>query len=166
MIKVHQTIIDKGHGNCMQAAIATLFSKQLDEIPNFIEHDGWFQPLYNFIRENGYEYHGMIYNKNYTALWHPTHGCFEKEKWHRHSIMTPKRLYKEEGVNGLFYAGVLSPKYFNFFSGSSSTHAVLIDKDYNIMFDPNPEYEKLFQYPLARILKYGGIIDVVIINPK
>ena len=37
MTKAYQTIIDKSHGNCMQAAVASLFDKKLEEVPNFIE---------------------------------------------------------------------------------------------------------------------------------
>lgn len=166
MKKIYQTIVDENHGNCMQAAIASLFDKKLDKVPNFIENDGYFKPLYKFINENGYDYHGCIHNKNYTSLWHTKKDCLKKPKWHRRSIMTPKRLYKEQGVNGLFYAGVLSPKFFSWGARKDTTHAVLIDKDYNIIFDPNPEYENLYQYPLAHLLKYNGIVDVLIINPK
>ena len=166
MKKIYQTVVDEHKGNCMQAAIATLFQKELEEVPNFIEHDGWFKPFYDFIHKNDYEYHGCIFNKNYTALWHTKKDSFEKPKYHRPSIMTPKRLYREHGVNGLFYAGVLSPKYFSWGARRDVTHAVLIDKDYNIVFDPNPEYENLYRYPIANLLNYNGIVDVVIVNPK
>ncbi len=164
MIKVYQTIIDKGHGNCMQAAIASLFDKELDEVPNFIEHDGYFKPLHKFIDGIGYSYEGMLHNKKYTQLWTPTHFCFKEKRWHAPSIMTPRKLYKDEGVNGLFYAGVLSPKFFKW--SDPITHAVLIDKDYNVVFDPNPGYEEILEYPLTDILGYNGIIDVLLINPK
>jgi len=164
MKEVYQTVINPGHGNCMQAAIASLFDKELDEVPNFIEHDGYFQPLHKFLYENGYDYQGMLHNKKYTQLCTPTHFCFNNKKWHRPAIMTPKKLYKEQGVNGLFYAGVLSPKFFKW--SSQSTHAVLIDKDYNIVFDPNPAYKEILEYPLTDILGYNGIIDVFLINPK
>lgn len=164
MKKVFQTVIDKNRGNCMQAVIATLFQKELEEVPNFIEYDGYFKPMYEFIQKNGYDYHGCKHNKNYSQLCTPKHGCFEKTKWSRYSVITPKKLYKEEGVNGLFYAGVLSPKFFSWCH--QTTHAVLIDKDYNIVFDPSPMYQDIVQYPLANILGYNGVIDVLIINPK
>ena len=167
MIKVYQTIVDEGNGNCMQAALATLLGLKLEEVPHFLEYkDGWFKPFWDFLQKNGYEYNGMLHNKNYTSLWHTKKECWEKPKYHYPSIITPKRLYKEEGVNGLFYAGVLSPNYFSWGARKDSTHAVLIDKDYNIVHDPNKEYENLRQYPLAHLLKYGGVVDVMIINPK
>jgi len=166
MKKVYQTIVDRGHGNCMQAAIASLFEKDLDDVPNFIEFESWFSPMYKFLIKNGYDYHGMLHNKNHTILNTPSHECFNELKWHRQSIMTPKKLYKEQGVNGLFYAGVLSPKYFNW--SDQTTHAVIIDRDYNIVHDPNKEYndKKFRQYPLTSLLGYNGIIDVMLINPK
>ena len=164
MIKVYQTIVDAGHGNCMQAAIASLFDKKLEEVPNFIEDDGYFKPFYKFINENGYDYQGMLHNKKYSELCTPTHFCFNEKRWHRASIMTPKKLYKEQGVNGLFYAGVLSPKYYTW--SGQTTHAVLIDKDYNVVFDPNEGYENLLEYPLTDILGYNGVIDVMLVNPK
>jgi hypothetical protein len=65
----------------------------------------------------------------------------------------------------LFFASVLSPKYFNYTSGFTATHAVLIDKDYNIVHDPNPAYQEILNYPLANLLGYNGILDVYLINP-
>lgn len=168
MIKIYQTIIDKGRGNCMQAAIASLFDLNIENVPNFIEYkDGWFSPLYKFLETQNYSYEGMLHNKNYSRMLTPTFRCFNEEKWHMPSILTKTNLKKNEGVNGYFFASVLSPKYFNYKDGiEKHTHAVIIDKNYNIVHDPNPEYEKIFKYPLADLLKYNGIIDVFLINPK
>lgn len=167
MIKIYQTIVDKGHGNCMQAAIASLFNTKLEDVPNFIEFkDRWFSEMHKFINKNGYHYDGMLHNKNYTIVSTPTHHCFNKPSWHKSSIITPKKLYKEQGVDGYFFASVLSPKYFNWSSGSTSTHAVLIDKNYNVVHDVNPGYKDIFMYPMAELLKYNGLIDVFLINPK
>lgn len=164
MKKIYQTIIDKKIGNCMQAAIASLFDKELDEVPNFIleSEDKWFNSMYNFMKENGCNYNGTLHNKNYSTLWHPTQNCFKETKWHRPSIMTKKALYKHNGVNGLFYAGVLSPKFFSW--QEPATHAVIIDRDYNVVHDPSPAYQKILGYPLENILRYNGIVDVMLIN--
>jgi len=166
MKKIYQTIVDRGHGNCMQAVIASLLDMKLNDVPNFIECDSWFKPLYELINKKGYSYQGMLHNKKYTILNSPSDECFNELKWHRQSIMTPKKLYREQGVNGLFYAGVLSPKYFSW--TDQTTHAVIIDRDYNIVHDPNKEYndKKFRQYPLTSLLGYNGIIDVILINPK
>jgi hypothetical protein len=58
MIKVYQTIVDKHHGNCMQAAIASLLELSLEEVPNFniLGHE-WFNTFYKFLLKYGYEYH-------------------------------------------------------------------------------------------------------------
>lgn len=39
MIKVYQTMVDRGHGNCMQAVIASLLEKPLEEVPRFLEQE-------------------------------------------------------------------------------------------------------------------------------
>ncbi len=168
MIKVYQTIVDRGHGNCMQAAIASLFSKRLDEVPNFIEFkDGWFKPLYDFVHSQGYSYQGYLHNKKHSILSTPTHQCYNVEKFHRPVLMTKKRLYREEGVNGYFYASVLSPKYFSYTpTGFTASHAVIIDRDYNIVHDLNPGYKDILKYPLASLLDYNGIFNVMLLNPK
>ena len=163
MIPVFQTIIDKDRGNCMQAVVASLFDKELKAVPNFINYkNGYFKPLYNFIKKNKCEYDGMLWNKNYTTLNSPTNQCFREQKWSKHSVITPKRLYRELGINGLFYAGVLSPKYFKW--SQQTTHAVIIDRDFNIVHDPNPGYRDIMAYPLADILGYNGVVDVYLIN--
>ena len=149
-------------GNCMQAAIASLFDLSLEDVPKFIEFDSYYKPLKGFLLKRGYDYFGMLWNRNYTTLNTPTHECFNERKWHFPSIMTPKKLYKESGVNGLFYAGVLSPGCFKW--SDQATHAVIIDKDYNVVHDPNPNYKDVLDYPLTSLLGYNGITDVFLIN--
>lgn len=164
MIKVYQTIVDRKKGNCMQAVIASLLEKPLDEVPHFLEADSWFSALRSYVMQNGCSYDGMIHNKYYNQLHQTQQDCFKKPKYHRPSMMSPKRLYKEEGVNGYFYANVLSPKYFNL--SDNATHAVIIDRDYNVVHDPNPAYRDLYMYPLANLLRYNGVINVFLINQK
>ena len=167
MIKVYQTIVDRGHGNCMQAAMASLFHKPLEEVPHFLEFkDHWFSEMRKFLHANNYDYEGMLHNKNYSIICTPTYHCFNKSKYHKPSIITKKKLYNEPGVNGYFFASVLSPKYFNWGSGFTATHAVIIDRDYNVVHDVNPGYKDIIMYPLAELLKYNGLIDVYLINPK
>ena len=65
MIRVYQTIVDREHGNCMQAAIASLFNKSFNEVPNFKEFGGdWWEEMMKFVREQGYEFDGTLYNYN------------------------------------------------------------------------------------------------------
>lgn len=144
MKKVYQTIVDPNHGNCMQAAFASLFDKDLEEVPNFIElDDTWFNTMCEFIESQGYSVEGTVYNNA--------------------EVYDLKEIVNEyTGVNGLFYAGVHSPKYH----AQGGTHAVLVDKEMNIVFDPNPEYANIEAYPYAEEIGYNGIIDVLLINKK
>lgn len=78
-------------------------------------------------------------------------------------------LQKCSGINGLFYASVFSPKYYkeeDGFEGYQITHAVLINKNYEIVFDPNPNYKDLKKYPASEQLGYNGIKTVYLFAPK
>jgi hypothetical protein len=166
MKKVYQEIIDKDNGDCMRAVIATLLNKKLHDVPHFLGlGDKWFSELYELMKENGYKY-SMIINRNHTTLCQDQkHFCFKQNKWHYPSIMTKNKLHNHKGINGLFFAGVLSPNYFNLTDGFMANHAVIIDQDYNIIHDPNPEYKGISQYPLSPLLGYNGIIHVYIFDP-
>ena len=166
MIPVYQRIVDPGKGDCMQAAIASLFEVKWEDVPKFIEvpEKGWFKVMYEFIEKQGYRYGGVLYNKRYSTINTPTHECRNEVKWHRPSIITKKCLYKYEGVNGYFYAGVYSPKYFQW--DRRTEHAVIIDRDFNIVHDPNEGYKDLLNYPLTSLLGYNGIVDVFIIEKQ
>ena len=147
----------------MRATIASLLNLNINDLPNYIElGNDWFNQMLADLKKYGYKYDGMYHNKNYTRLLHPTDNCFKSGKWHRPSIITPKCLYKEKGIDGYFYAGVLSPKFFNW--QSLNSHAVVIDKNFNIIHDPNPNYHNILEYPLKSLLGYNGIIDIYIFN--
>lgn len=165
MQKIYQTIIHKNHGNCMQAALASLFELPLDLVPNFVEIKDWFKVFYAFISDNGYDYDGMLHNKYYTILCNPIGGCFDKWKFKKAITMHKNSLLEEKGIKGLFFASVLSPKHFGL-QMPHTTHAVIIDRNYKIIFDPNPEYGLIKEYPLNQLLKFNGIINVYLINPK
>ena len=161
MIKVYQTIVDKGHGNCMQAAIASLFELPLEKVPHFLESKNWFELFYNFVREHGYDFDGTLYNYNQWRIINKREG-----------VATAKglrsRLYKikkMEGVKGYFYASVYSPKYYDPKDKPPITHAVIIDKNFNIVHDVNPANEGLISYPESKKSKYNGILDIYMINP-
>lgn len=163
MTPVYQKIVDKSKGDCMRATFASLLDIPLYDFPNLIEYKNWFEVMCKSLIEFGYEYDGTIYNKISQALWHPKGGCFVKQKWHRPSIITPKCLYKHKGFNGYFYAAVYSPKYFKW--TDNCTHAIIIDRDFNIVHDPQTEYKNILKYPFADIIGYNGVIDVSLINP-
>lgn len=61
MIPVKQTTFGDGSdgsesGNCMAAAIASVFELPLAEVPNFCQHRDWFQRLCDWLRPRGYAY--------------------------------------------------------------------------------------------------------------
>lgn len=159
MKKIYQTIIDKTHGNCMQAAIASLFDKELEEVPNFKEENSWFMTLYKFVQEQGYDVQGTLYNR--------TDGLKNKTLMEGYNDRF-NEIKDMEGVNGYFYAGVYSPKYQHLVEHRKDavTHAVIIDKNFNIVHDPNQEYRELNNYPYADEIGYNGIMDILMINPK
>lgn len=153
MIKVYQTIINKDTGNCTQAVIASLFELPLEEVPNFISFGGkWIDVLWKFVRERGYEFEGTLHNTKFPV---------GNEFADRPSDI-PK-LKEMSGVNGFFYASVLSPKYYT--KGNFNSHAVVVDKNCNIVHDPNPEYQNIKSYPEADIIGFGGVTNVTMINP-
>jgi hypothetical protein len=117
MRKVLQTIVgganSKVRGNCMQAAVASLFDLELNQVPNFIEFNkDWFDVFYKFFQDKGF----------YISPWKPK-GEIERTK---------EILKHDGGVGGYFYAAVPSQTF------KDSTHAVIIDCDMNIVHDPNP----------------------------
>lgn len=152
MTPVYQNRFGEGYGNCMQAAFATLFDLKLEEVPNFIEIDNWHDAMWEFFKTQGYEYDGFIENPRNLGSW-------------GHDKM--ELVSKNPGVNGYFYAVVNSPKLFDpvrYVEGNSPTHAVIIDKNLNIVHDPNPAYADLEKYPLADVIGHNGIKYVYILN--
>jgi len=147
MKKVFQTIIDPKIGNCMQAAVASLFDEDLEQVPNFISYgDKWWWELKKYLRKKGYKDGKTLFN--------------EKINSDVIGELSFSQLSKHEGINGLFFAAVCSPKYNPSGDLSGVTHAVLIDKDFNIVHDPNPNNQDLKKYPLHEC--YNGIIYIEI----
>ena len=74
MKPVFQTVIYKGKGNCMQAAIASLLELELEQVPNFILYGkDWFGIYECFMRYFGYEINGVEKN---LKIGSPINGCF------------------------------------------------------------------------------------------
>lgn len=162
MKKVYQTIVDPGHGNCMQAAFASLFDDELENVPNFVEIERWHLAMKDYALSKGYSYERILLNKKWTMLIDPSTGVFKETKWLKSSLLTKSNLKKYEGVNGLFFASVCSPKFFTW--QTLTEHAVIIDKNFNIVHDPNKAYENILSYPLSSVIGYNGIIDVYVFN--
>jgi len=161
MIKIYQTIVDKNHGNCIQAVIASLFELPLEKVPHFLEfgHD-WFSVFYAFIREQEYDYDGCLYNYNRWRIINKREGVPTVKLRNRLN-----NIKKMDGVKGYFYASVYSPKYYDPKDKLPITHAVIIDKNFNIVHDVNPANDDLTSYPESKKLKYNGILDIHMINP-
>ena len=156
MIKTFQTIIDKKCGNCMQAAIASLFEIPLEEAPDFKKlKQQWFSELWKFIEERGYKYEGSFYNYLNNKRLFPSEKS--QDRFNELSGMS--------GVHGYFYATVYSPKYYDNGDEQPITHAVIIDKNYNIVHHVNAEYNDNTRYPHADEIGYNGVLTVYLINP-
>ena len=69
-------------------------------------------------------------------------------------------------INGYFFASVFSPTLFDKEEydkkGNSKTHAVVIDKKFNIIHDPNKNNINVKKYPLSDEIKYNGIVRVFV----
>lgn len=158
MKKIYQKISSPENGDCLKAAIASLFEEDYDNVPHFIETDSWFENLRIYCLEKGYKFEEILHNKNWSMLQSPTYGCFNVEKWEDSLLMSKHNMETRGGINGLFLATVLSPNYFTF--KNIATHAVLIDKGFNIVHDPCEGYKDILKYPLSDILEYNGVIAV------
>lgn len=134
MKKVFQTIVDKDRGNCMQAAVASLFDKELNEVPNFIElGDSFAMEFFFFFENRGYN---------------PT--CIFTNKY---DIDKLKEITEYDGgIDGYFYATIPSKTYDGIF------HAVIIDKNLNVVHDPNPNQKALDTKPneIVEIMTVGN----------
>jgi hypothetical protein len=160
MKKVYQEIISSDNGDCMRACVASLFELDLYDVPHFLEQEKWYHSFHGFFKEKGFDLCGDLYNRNYSRLCNPTHELFKKEKFHEPSMLNKRNLLKYESIGGFYMATVFSPKYFNLRDGFTNTHAVIIDENFNIVHDPNPNYKGIVRYPLQEILGKNGIIMV------
>jgi len=119
MKKVYQTIVEKGKGNCQQAVIASLFELDLEEVPHFIEYqEAWYDKMEEFVKSKGY----------------PNLRCFQVVN---SMDLNFKVLEQDGGINGYWSAAVKSQTFEN------TLHAVVIDKNMNVVHDPNPNQRAL-----------------------
>lgn len=74
MKPVKQTVLhsETTKGNCFTACVASIFELQIEEVPNFIEKEDFWNCFYDFIRSLGYD---VITYSNKTAEYYafPTH---------------------------------------------------------------------------------------------
>src|SRR5690606_9377762 len=151
MKKIFQRNIDKGNGDCMKCAIATLLGLEYDEVPHFLEFEQPNVAMVEFMDSKGFEFEVALYN--YPGS----------------EYSTIHKLSDFDGINGLFYASVFSPKYYDKsvgVNGYQIGHAVIINKSFEIVFDPNPNYQSLKEYPEANTLGCNGVKTVYVFIPK
>jgi hypothetical protein len=160
MKKVYQTIFEKDHGNCMQAAIASLFDEELTNVPNFIEFPHWFDEMNKFANSKGYNFEEILYNKKWMRLNNPKYNCFGKPDINL-SFWYPN-MTEYKGVDGFFFARVCSPNLFSW--EHPKYHAVIMNKYFDIVHDPNPEYKGILNYPFSDIIEHNGITNVFVLE--
>lgn len=138
MIKIDQTVVHQGNGNCQQAVIASLLDLKLEEVPNFIEDPkNFWHILWDFMEEQGYSDIGW----EYPNAENPT---------------LKERLEFDGGWEGYFPATVPSQTF------EDRTHAVIIDNNLKVVHDPNPNKKALKCKPediINVIVKGGWYID-------
>ncbi len=134
--KVFQTTVKRGSGDCARAAMATLFGKELDEMPQFFPDRNQALEIMNYFQGEGYE--PTYFNRK-----------FDDKKITKPTIEEVAKY--DGGVNGYFYASVPSQT----FEGGS--HAVIVDIDLNIVHDPNPNQ-------LALKLKPEDVVDIIVVG--
>lgn len=162
MRKVYQKIIDPKHGDCMQAAIASLFDDEYENVPAFIDHKNMGILFDEYLESKGYKVESVLHNRGWNMLMHPTADCFSEKNYYEPHILKPENL--TDGVNGYFYCSVLSPKYFSW--QHMGTHAVICDSKLNIVHDPNKDYGSIKSYPLDSVIGCRGIIGLYNIVKK
>lgn len=131
MTQVFQTINHPIKGNCLQAAVASLFDKQLHEVPNFIDlsENDWFDVFQSFIKSQSYQYEGFISDT------------------HENAIGSLKSLSYYKGINNYFLVSVKHPL-------QTTSHAVVYqrseDGQFRLIHDPlnwfSPDYFINFVY--------------------
>ena len=156
MTKVFQTNTSKNQGNCLQAVYASLLDLPLNKVPNFIEYNNdWELILRNFLDGYGYEIIKLALNPNFIDI----------------NVDEYSLIHDYTGINGYFDASVLSPNYFEEDKlkdkcYTAPKHAVIIDKNFNILHDPNLQYQNIKKYPLTDELGYNGIVEIYLINNR
>lgn len=157
MKKIYQTIVDKDKGNCMQTAIASLFNLKIKDVPDFWECESFWGGVIEFILSRGCKWKGTLYNENLE--YYEGQGKVTG----KHTLAN---LKKYKGIDGYFTASVFSPKYYDKSKpkGEQTTHAVIIDKEFNIVNPVNKGYKGLKDFPLHEEIGYHGIIHVSLIE--
>jgi len=166
MRNVYQRIQDPKRGDCFKCTICSILGLEYDDVPNFIELPGeeWWEGAKKLFKEHGYELGGeFLFNPNVLYIEDPTYCCSNKIIYSEDARQI-SQLKEDDGIDGIFMASVYSPKYTNVHDNPRDhLHSVLCDINFNIVFDPNPEYSDVIEYPYAHLIGYNGIrgIDTI-----
>lgn len=158
MKKVYQTIISSVNGNCMEATVASILEKNIEDIPDL--HMG--SSFYEYMFKMGYTHRDTLYNRNFSRICHPTSDCFKEERFAEHLMLTKQNLSKYKGIDGYFFGTVFSPKFFTWGEFPDNCHAVVVNEHGNIVHDPNHNYNEILTYPLQSLLRWNGLLFVEI----
>ena len=163
MIPVYQTIFSSTNGNCLAAVWASLLGKKIDEVPNFVEEENCFDSLQWYLKPFGFTYQRYLINGNRQDL----------DENRKKEYQYFKELLPDYGhINEYYEATVFSPGYFEEekFNRDSNyspvCHAVIVNKDFKIIHDPNPKYKGVEKYPLYDTIGFNGVIGVSLWNSK
>ena len=157
MIPVYQTIFSKTNGNCLAAVWASLLEKKIEDVPNFVEEKDYFNSLQSYVKPFGLTYQRYLINGNRSDL-----KGNKKKEYQSFAEVLPGYGH----IDQCYEATVFSPAYFDderFKSDSNYIpvcHAVIVNKDFKIVHDPNPNYRGIKKYPLADVIGHNGVIGV------
>ena len=82
MIPVFQTRFGEVNGNCFQAALASLFELELEEVPDFcniysIKNNEWYNEFIKWLNQRGYSSIPIVVDNDWGNLNRPNYrGCF------------------------------------------------------------------------------------------
>jgi len=113
MKKVYQSKVSDIDGDCARAVMASLFDKELHEVPSFYPEGSQALEMLNFFSSHGY--FPSVYNRRPDQ-----------------DIPTLEEVAQyDSGVDGYFFGSVMSQTF-------DCVHAVIVNKDLKIVHDPNP----------------------------
>lgn len=149
MHKVYQSIICPEKGDCFRAAVASLLELQLEEVPNFVEYKRWYSMFLDFLSQRGYLEEEYLENELMNPL--------------ANEEFSFKQLQNYSGVSGYFIGIVYSPLFNKGANPRGVLHALIIDKNFNIVHDPNSlNVPDETIYPSSHL--YNGIKSIYVIT--
>ncbi len=131
MTPVFQKIVGE-YGDCMRAALASLFDLELDQVPHFRLYDkSTSRVLHNKSRHGNCNGMGVFFGFLECLGWQWNGSGYPDYK-NKSDGAVPDQLDLNDSVDGYFYAIVKSRTLENV------SHAVVMDKNWIIVHDPNP----------------------------